>query len=239
MELYFVLIIKYNKEQKTRRLQPAGFFCSKINILEAPMNYVQTGFGRNVFYSILRYRLFQPYGRIVTKSSYFFLLNYDKKVLVNTGVIENLAGVQFIMSKAGINFQDIDYIINMTYRPEHIGLNAVIQSRNDKIQFLAHPIDVSYIENTVFQYEERYVPGFYKLVSGNTENIRLLKDGEVIDLGQENIRIYFHRDGHPDGNTEDGRFSLYLTKSGIIINSDEIKPAILENRESRELLMAG
>lgn len=202
------------------------------------MNFVQTGFERNVFYSILRYRLFQPYGRIAIKSSYFFLLNYDKKVLVNTGVIENMAGVQFIMNKAGVNFQDIDYIINMTYRPEHIGLNAVIQSKNNKIKFLAHPLDVSYIENTVFQYEERYVPGFYKLVSGNTENISSLKDGDEIDLGQENIRIYFHPVGYPDRET-DGRFSLYLNKSGIIINSNEIKPAVLENRESLELLMAG
>jgi glyoxylase-like metal-dependent hydrolase (beta-lactamase superfamily II) len=154
-----------------------------------------------------------PYGRIISKSSYLALLNFEKKVLVNTGVSENQSQVEAMLSMAGLNFQDIDYVINMDSSPEHIGLNAIIQYRNPKALFFAHPAEIPYIEDTVKQHEERYIPGFYKLVSGNTANVKPLEHGMQINLGDESLSV----------STSGGRLSLYLNDSQLTIEADEIR----------------
>jgi glyoxylase-like metal-dependent hydrolase (beta-lactamase superfamily II) len=161
-----------------------------------------------------------PYGKMMANSAYFMLLNYDKKVLINTGTIENQDEILSILEKAGLTVNDIDYVFNMTSRPEHIGLNAVFQFQNNKARFFTHPDETAYIEDTILQHEERYVPGFYKLVSGNTDNIRALENGQKIDIGDESIRVIYHT----QDERHDGKFSLYLENSKILISSDEIKP---------------
>ncbi len=251
-----IIFCKYNiKCIKTRRLQPAGFFwqitvrhlaCKNSagdfpgwEILPAGtevfMNYVRTGLNRNVFYTILRHRLFLPYGRIMPRSSYFALLNYDKKVLINTGVIENQPEIEFILDKAGLKFMDIDIVINMTSRPEHIGLNAVIQYYNKKARFYTHPDEADFIENTVLQREERFIPGFFKLVAGNTEGVTVLNEGREFDLGGERLKINFNH----NKKAEDGRFKILLEESGLIIKSDEIKSAAREKPANQQYLKAG
>jgi hypothetical protein len=66
---------------------------------------------------------------------------------------------------------------------------------NKKTLFYAHPRDIRYIEDTVLQHEEMYVPGFYRLVSGNTEDVRSLYDGQVFDLGEEKVTVSFTGSG--------------------------------------------
>jgi hypothetical protein len=203
---------------------------------EVIMKIVQTGFQGNVHYTILRYRMFYPYGKIVSKSSYFALLNYGKKVLINTGVIENQKDIEKMLRNAGITFADIDYVINMTSKPEHIGLNAVVQYHNKNAVFYCHPDDQRYIEDTVLQHEERYIPGFYKLVAGNTMNTVPLKDGQTIHLGDEAIKVVF------DPYQKAGGFHFLMENSHIIMEHDDIKDVnspLLIDMPRMELLNAG
>ena len=65
-----------------------------------------------------------------------------------------------LLAKAGISYQDIDMVINMTSKPEHIGLNGIIQFQNPEIRFYSHPDEIEYIEDTAYQYQERYTPFF-------------------------------------------------------------------------------
>jgi glyoxylase-like metal-dependent hydrolase (beta-lactamase superfamily II) len=204
--------------------------------LEVIMKIVQTGFKENVHYAILRYRMFYPYGRIVSKSSCIALLNFEKKVLINTGVIENQKEIEIMLRNAGITFADIDYVINMTSKPEHIGLNAVIQYHNKNAVFFCHPDDLCYIEDTVLQHEERYIPGFYKLVAGNTTNVRPLKDGQTIRLGEETMEVVFDR------YHAESRFHFLLENSRIMMESDDIKDInnpLLIDVHRIEMLKAG
>ena len=182
------------------------------------MKYLKTGIDRNVLVTILRYRMFLPYGRIEAKSSYSVLLNYGRKMLINTGVIENQPEVEGMLKGAGIGFKDLDCVINMTSQPSHIGLNAVIQYKNPHTLFFAHPGDIAYIEDTVLAHEEKYVPGFYKLVAGNTENVRRLADQQRFNLGKEVVRVQFQ-------DNPDEPFALYLENSGILIEGQEVRKA--------------
>ena len=174
------------------------------------------GKNRNVYVTIQSCRIFMPYGRIISRSAYSILLNFEKKLLVNTGVSENQPRMERFLNKAGISFREIDYVINMSSKPEHIGLNAVIQYHNKKAEFYAHPAEIPYIEDTVRQHEERYIPGFFKLVSGNTNHVHSLENGQKIRLGEESAIISLE-----DGQDENG-VKLYLPESGIWITPDEI-----------------
>jgi hypothetical protein len=176
------------------------------------MVYSRSGLNRNVFYTVFSYRILYPYGRSVSKSAFFVLINHSRKMLINTGVIENQGDLESLLAIAGYGFGELNYVINMTSRPEHIGLNSIIQYRNKKALFFALPSEIPYIEDTVLQHEERYVPGFYRLVAGNTIGVDRLKDGLKFDLGEENVVTVVH----------DDKFYLYLDKSGISVYPGDI-----------------
>lgn len=182
------------------------------------MKWFRTGVDRNVWIGILRYRVFLPYGRVSSRSVYTALLNYEKKALVNTGVIENLNDLEGLFQDAGVRMEDLSMVWNLSARPESMGLNAVLETKQTSIEFLAHPEDVPYIEDTVVQHESRYVPGFYKLVAGNTRNIRGVADGASFDLGGEQL-LAVH---HDRLDSAEGSLSLYLPKSGLMLGSDEM-----------------
>src|SRR5208283_3461950 len=170
---------------------------------------LRTGLFESVYYTALSYRIMLPFGKCLSKSSFFVLLGYDKKMLVNTGVIENQNDLERVLSSAGSSYSDLDYVVNMSYRPEHIGLNSIIQFHNKKVRFFAPFPDIGYIEDTVLQHEERYVPGFYRLVSGNTEGVESLEDGQVFDLGEEKVIV--------SGFSYDNDLCLTINNSGIKI----------------------
>lgn len=198
------------------------------------MKYQRIGFGRNVYYTILRYRTFMPYYKVVSNSSYCILLNYAKKVIINTGVMENQKEVQELLDKAGLKFSDIDIVINMTSRPEHIGLNTVIQFQNPKTQFYTHPAEKDYIVDTAYQYAERYTPFFYRLVAGNTDRVNELKDGDRINLGDETLAVHYH----DENSREEGYFSLYLEESRVVISPSEVRPVTRLNVQAGGVIQA-
>ncbi len=196
------------------------------------MIYLRTGLNRNVYYTVFSYRIMLPYGKSLSKSSYFVLLNYDKKILINTGVIESQSDLETLFQSARISYKDVDYIINMSAAPEHIGLNSVIQYQNKKALFYSNAEEIPYIEDTVRQHEERYVPGFYKLVSGNTENVKVLQDGQKFDLGDEELIVQL-----PKKNNKE-KFKLYLKESNIEIYPNEVCLAQGDSGKEIELLKA-
>ncbi len=181
------------------------------------MVYLRSGLNGGVFYTVFSYRIILPYGKSLSRSSYFVLLDYGKKMLVNTGVIESQSDLEALFNIAGLNFSDLDYVVNMSSCPEHIGLNSIIQYRNKKVRFFAPPADIAYIEDTVSQHEERYVPGFYKLVSGNTQGVEGLYRDQLFDLGEEQVRVSFN------GDEKKERVCLNINKSGIEIYASQVR----------------
>jgi glyoxylase-like metal-dependent hydrolase (beta-lactamase superfamily II) len=169
-----------------------------------------------------------PYGKSLSMSSYFVLLNYNKKMLVNTGVIESQGDLEALLNTAGLDYSDLDYIVNMSSRPEHIGLNSLIQYSNKKALFLAPPGDIAYIEDTVRAHEERYVPGFYRMVSGNTEGVEALCRGRVFDLGGEKVSVSI------DGDERTGKYFLDLQDSCIKLYPDGV---CLKRQEKHQVLL--
>ncbi len=176
------------------------------------MVYIRTGLNRNVFYTVFSYRIIYPYGKSLSNNSFFVLINYDKKMLINTGVIESQSDLESIFNAAGCSYRELDYVVNMSSRPEHIGLNSIIQYNNKKTVFYSPESEIPFIEDTVRQHEERYVSGFYRLVSGNTAGVQALPDGHFFDLGDEIVTTVI----------KDGEFYLQLDKSGIIISKSEV-----------------
>jgi hypothetical protein len=131
-------------------------------------------------------------------------------------VIESQSDLESLFHSAKISYKDIDYIINISAAPEHIGLNSVIQYQNKKALFYSNAEEIPYIEDTVRQHEERYVPGFYKLVSGNTENVKSLQDGQKFDLGYEKLIVCLSQKKNKE------KVKLILKESNIEIYPHEV-----------------
>ena len=192
------------------------------------MVYLRTGTNEKVYYTVFSYRIMLPYGKSRSMSSYFVLLDYNKKMLINTGVIESQGDLEALLNIAGLDYSNLDYIVNMSSRPEHIGLNSLIQYNNKKAHFLAPPGDIAYIEDTVTQHEERYVPGFYRMVSGNTEGVEALYRGQVLDLGGEKATVSI------DGDERTGKYFLDLQDSRIKVYPEGVS---LKPQEKQQVLL--
>lgn len=164
-------------------------------------------------YQTLTYRQFFPYGKTVMQKSHVYLLNYGRKVLINTGVIETFADVKALLASAGLNWKDIDMVINTAFTPDRIGANALVQREAPGAVFFSHPADRAYIENVALLEEDHPQSGFFKLVAGNTDSVRMLSDGAVIPLDGDTLHVRHSR-------SADGGLELFLQGAGIWLDPD-------------------
>lgn len=228
------MLLTYSKSKSIKK--PAGYHLRvfllqnlKFEYPEEFMNHTKTGIGNRVIYNTFTYRIMLPYGKSILKESFFVLLNYERKMLINTAVIEHQHNMETILRMNSVDYKDLDYVINITSFPEDIGLNSIIQFKNRRIKFFSHPDKIKFIEDTVYQHEMRYIPGFYRLVSGNTQGIEALQDGQTFDLGEERATIHFLE------NTHIGKFFIQLNRSGIKIFADGLKDSGTYIRKKRAL----
>jgi len=149
------------------------------------------------------------------RSVYVTLIKGNKNCLIDTGTANNFNDIKIFCEEKGVQINNLDIIINTHCHADHIGSNYLFKKANPKIILYAHHLAKPYIEDIEKQYKERPVPGFFNLVSGPAKVDKLLKDGDIVDVGME-LRI-IHTPGHSKGS-----ISIFIPEKDILISGDAI-----------------
>lgn len=149
------------------------------------------------------------------RSVYVTLIKGNKNCLIDTGTANNFNDVKIFCEEKGVPIDNLDIIINTHCHADHIGSNYLFKKANPGVILYAHHLAKPYIEDIEKQYKERPVSGFFNLVSGSAKVGKLLKDGDIVDVGME-LRI-IHTPGHSKGS-----ISIFIPENDILISGDAI-----------------
>lgn len=120
------------------------------------------------------------------------------------------------MDNIGLKPENISLLILTHSHPDHIGSAKSIKEKSG-CKVAAHSGEISWIKDIELQAKERPVPNFHSLVEGSVNVDEILKDGDVLNLG-ENISLkVIHTSGHYEGS-----ISLLMEKHGVLIKGDVI-----------------
>ena len=139
--------------------------------------------------------------------------------LIDTGTAANETDLIRALAEMERDISEIKLVIHTHAHPDHIGCSARL-SKLASPTFAAHPEAARWIENPDLHYRERAVHNFHEMVGGPVRVNRLLRDGEIVDLGGISLQIIY-TPGHSKGSV-----SLFCLEEGTLIAGDAI-PQVL------------
>lgn len=146
---------------------------------------------------------------------YVYILDFGKLSIIDSGVAGAESDIERKLSALGKQLTDIEYLFLTHAHPDHIGAAKVVKTKSN-CSIWAHPSAQSWVEDVDKQFAERPVPGFHALVDGSFPVTHIYGDKEVIDLGDEQVRIVY-TPGHSKCSV-----SLFCEKSGVLFTGDAI-----------------
>ena len=149
------------------------------------------------------------------RSVYVTLIKGKVNCLIDTGTAQNFKDIVNFCKENGVAISDLNMIINTHCHPDHIGSNYLFKKANPKIILYAHYLAKPYIEDIKKQYKERPVPGFFDLVSDSSKIDCSLKNGDIINIGEE-LKI-IHTPGHSNGS-----ISIFIPERDVLITGDAV-----------------
>lgn len=154
-------------------------------------------------------------GKIFERFVYVYLVLGSGTCLIDSGVKGSDSIIFDYLKDIGRKPEDISLLILTHAHPDHIGSARAIKQVSG-CTVAAHPDAQAWIEDVDLQFRERPVPGFHALVAGSAPVNRLLRDGEMIDLGIISLRV-LHTPGHAMGS-----LSLYCKEEKVLFSGDAI-----------------
>jgi len=154
-----------------------------------------------------------------TRFVYAYLI-YGKQVsLVDSGIAPAKEMISGYMRKTGRDPKDIRFLFQTHSHGDHIGLSAEIKKISG-CQIVAHAAEKDWIEDIDKQYRERPTPTFRSYVRESAKVDRVVKDGEVLDLGGGESLKVIHTPGHSPGS-----ISFVYTPDGALFSGDAVPAA--------------
>lgn len=146
----------------------------------------------------------------------YLIANPDTLTLIDTGVAGSEMPIFEKVRQIGRKPAEISTIILTHAHPDHIGAAKVIQESTD-CNIVAHAADRAWIENPDRQARERPIPGFSNLVGGTVTVDQVLKDGDIIELGDGFSLEVIHTPGHSPGS-----ICLFLLPDRDLFSGDAV-----------------
>lgn len=153
---------------------------------------------------------------ILERFVYSYLIHGENICLIDSGVVSSEHVIFDYIEKIGLKPTDISMMVLTHSHPDHIGSAKSIKEKSG-CKVAAHSGERSWIEDVELQAKERPVPNFHSLVEGSVDVDDILKDEDIIDLG-ENISLkVIHTPGHSEGS-----ISLLMDEAGVLITGDAV-----------------
>jgi hydroxyacylglutathione hydrolase len=165
------------------------------------------------------FQVTDPSGLKIPRFVYIYLIHGRKICLIDSGVASSSQIILDHLTQAGRRPKEISLLILTHAHPDHIGAAKVLKSISD-CAIAAHAAEKAWIEDVDLQEAERPVPGFKSLVEGSVPVDLILRDGDVLDLGDGLDMQVIHTPGHSPGS-----ISLWLPRDGALFSADAIPTA--------------
>jgi hydroxyacylglutathione hydrolase len=141
-----------------------------------------------------------------------FVYGSEAPILIDTGYISDFETTKTAIEELGVEISDVRLIINTHCHCDHIGGNRIIQEQSD-CDIALHKIGKHFIDtkddwSTWWRYYHQEADFF--------ECTQVLEDGDVIDIGPHQFKIF-----HTPGHASDG-IVLYNKKNKLLISSDTL-----------------
>jgi glyoxylase-like metal-dependent hydrolase (beta-lactamase superfamily II) len=153
---------------------------------------------------------------VLERFVYSYLIIEKQICLIDSGVVSSENVIFDYMGKIGLKPDDISLLILTHSHPDHIGSVKSIKEKSG-CKVAAHSGEKSWIEDIDLQAKERSVPNFHSLVEGSVNVDEILKDGDILDLGENLTVKIIHTPGHSEGS-----ISLLMEENGVLITGDVI-----------------
>ena len=192
-----------------------------------------------------------------TRPSNVYLINKDKKILVDTGhpFQDSILLLKKALMELSLGFRDIDYIIYTHPHIDHVGGGLILRKHYKRIKHIAHinaKYYLKYFNSTynelldlskkfvdfkglgapddVIQAAKHYIDTHYLLDQDlRVTTDQTIKDGDILKLGQTELHIYYT----PSHSFCD--ISLYEPEEKILFSGD----FILENGTTLLSILGG
>ncbi len=147
---------------------------------------------------------------------YCYLVCGDSVCLIDSGVAGSQKIIFDYLSSIGHKPEDVSVLVLTHSHPDHMGAACAIREMTG-CMVAAHLSEKSWVEDIGLQFRERPVAGFETLVAGPVKVDRVLKDGDVLNLGAGFDVEVFHTPGHSRGS-----LSLFLRKQKVLFCADAV-----------------
>ncbi len=153
---------------------------------------------------------------VSTRFVYAYLI-YGKKIcMVDSGISSAKEKILGYLKQTGRAPEEINLIVQTHSHADHIGLSAEIKKISG-CKVAAHGTEQAWIENIEAQYRRRPTPTFRSYVQDSTKVDWVVKDGDLLDLGNgENMKV-IHTPGHSPGS-----ISLVYPADGSLFSGDAV-----------------
>jgi glyoxylase-like metal-dependent hydrolase (beta-lactamase superfamily II) len=134
-----------------------------------------------------------------TRFVYAYLIYGKQFCMVDSGIAPAKDMVFDYLRKTGHDPKEVRWLLQTHSHGDHIGLSSGIKNISG-CQVAAHGAEKDWIEDIDKQYRERPTPTFRTYVQNGTKVDRVVKDGEVLDLGGGESLHVIHTPGHSVGS---------------------------------------
>ena len=154
-----------------------------------------------------------------TRFVYAYLIYAKQLCMVDSGIAPAKEMIFDYLRKTGRDPKEVRWILQTHSHGDHIGLSSEIKKISG-CQVAAHGAETDWIEDIDKQYRERPTPTFRTYVQNGTKVDRVVKDGEVLDLGGGESLKVIHTPGHSAGS-----ISFIYSADGALFSGDAIPVA--------------
>ena len=160
-----------------------------------------------------------------------YLVNEEKKALIDTGPATSVTAVLGGIEKAGVKPEDIDYLIVTHVHLDHAGGAGTLIQEMPKAQMMVHHRGARYLVNperlvssVAAAQGETMTAKLGEVVPVPMERVKPVNDGDVIELGNNQVLTFIDAPGHAPHE-----LCIYESRNNGLFSGDAVGISVVDN----------